>query len=282
MTTSLAGLTVFNPELSQRVLEVTSAAAALPQVRAQVEANHDQNRWWPTTITDPRTRILAAGWSTRVSYTMIDTYARVIAHVDALGFDRLTAASDEQISDWARPLGLPAARVTYLRSLTAFLSRLEDEGTDIRSGDANTIISRFAGEVTQASFKVAQCAVLYARGYHCGIIPVDSGMVTKLAPALGIHLPSGPIAHERMRLLLQECVADRTADYRSLAAEQAVTIPNAATPTWWAHLTLIYFKRLFLNRPTPRRCARLPVCPQLVDCPHAPATDYRTATVART
>lgn len=269
MTPATATATVVNPALSRRVLEVTGRAAALPEVRSEVEANHDDNRWWPASITDPRMRMLAAGWSTRVSYTMVDAYARVIACADSLGFDRLVAADDEEVSGWARPIGLPAARIAYLRSLAVFLDRLDAEGADLLSGPADEMISLFATEVAQASFKVAQCAVLYARGYHCGIIPVDSGMVTKLAPVLGIDLPSGPIAHEVMRRLLQDCVANRADDYLRLAKRHSVTIPDRTAPTWWAHLVLIYFKRLFLNRPSPRLCPQRPVCGQAVDCPHS-------------
>lgn len=269
MTAVPGTATVFSPEVSCRVLEVVTRAATLPEVCVEVETNHDDNRWWPTTINDPRMRMLAAGWSTRVSYTMVKTYAQVIAHADSLGFDQLVSASDEEVSGWVRPIGLPAARITYLRSLAAFLDRLAAEGVDIRSGRADEMISLFAAEVAQASFKVAQCAMLYARGYHCGIIPVDSGMVTKLAPAMGIALPGGPIAHEEMRLLLQDCVADRAEDYLRLAELHAVTIPPGAAPTWWVHLVLIYFKRLFLNRPSPRVCALRPVCGHAVDCPHS-------------
>ena len=178
-----------------------------------------------------------------------------------------------------RPIGLPTARVTYLRSLGEFLDRLghdghhSDLGDRITGVDTDVLITRFASEVRQASFKVAQCAVLAERGYHCGVIPVDSGMVTKLAPALGIRLPRGAVAHEHLRGLLQQCVAERPEEYRQLAARHAVTIPDNATPTWWTHLTLIYFKRLFLNRPGPRLCTLSPVCDEVIDCPHAQARD---------
>jgi hypothetical protein len=202
---------------------------------------------------------------------MVDTYARVISSADRIGFDALVGGSEQTLTSLVRPIGLPAARITYLRSLGAFLDRLAREGAGPLDGDATDVIGRFAAGVRQASFKVAQCAVLYARGYHCGIIPVDSGMVTKLAPLLGVTLPAGPIAHERMRLALEREVAGRAADYRRLSTElgYAVTIPAAAAPTWCTHLVLIYFKRLYLNRASPRLCPRRPACPTVVDCPHA-------------
>jgi hypothetical protein len=258
--------------LSNHVFDIVARVAALPDVREVVEANHDDNRWWPQHITDPRIRMVVAGWSSRVSYAMVDTYGRVVADANTLGFENLVALSDRQLAELVRPIGLPAARIRYLRSLVDFLDRLANEGIDPYTVNSDELISRFANEVHQASFKVAQCAVLYARGYHSGVIPVDSGMVTRLAPVLGLDLPSGPVAHERMRIALQACVHDRPRDYRTVVDQHnyAVTIPDAVAPTWWAHLVLIYFKRLYLNRPHPRLCPARPACRQVVDCPHAP------------
>jgi hypothetical protein len=129
----------------------------------------------------------------------------------------------------------------------------------------------FAGYVRGASYKVAQCALLTARGYHCGIIPVDSGMVTRLAPALGIALPAGAVAHERLRHILEAAVHACGADFRSLIAEHEyqVAIPDGAEPTWWVHLVLIYFKRLYLNGPSLRLCRNRPLCAEAVGCAHS-------------
>jgi hypothetical protein len=263
-------MTALTMALSDRVFQMVARVAALPDVRAAVEANHDDNRWWPRRVTDPRMRMLVAGWSSRVSYTMIDTYARVVADATTISFDTLAGLPDRQVTELVRPIGLPAARIRYLRSLTDFLTRLTDEGTNPHTVAPDELIGRFAAEVQQASFKVAQCAVLYARGYHCGVMPVDSGMVTRLAPLLGLRLPTGPVAHERMRITLEACVHDRPRDYRGIIDRTgyAVTLPDTAAPTWWAHLVLIYFKRLYLNRPGPRLCPTRPSCPQVVDCPH--------------
>ncbi len=81
-------------QFSARIFDIVRRVAALPEVRAAVEANHDDNRWWPTSVADPRTRMVVAGWSTRISYSMIDTYARVVAETDALGFERLVALDE--------------------------------------------------------------------------------------------------------------------------------------------------------------------------------------------
>ncbi|MFI9626426.1 hypothetical protein [Streptomyces sp. NPDC052042] len=256
----------------RRVHRLVARAAGLPDVRAEVEANHDENRWWPTSISDPRVRMLAAGWSTRVSYRMVETYARVITSADARGFDSLLAATDAELASLVRPIGLPQARIDYLRSLAELLRGWEKEGTDptAESADCDALVLDFAARVRGASYKVAQCALLTARGYHCGIIPVDSGMVTKLAPALGLALPTSAVAHERMRQVLEAAVHARSTEFRSLVTdnEYQVSIPEGVEPTWWVHLVLIYFKRLYLNGPAPQLCRRRPVCSKIVDCAH--------------
>ncbi|MFC9913956.1 hypothetical protein [Streptomyces sp. NPDC059862] len=257
---------------ADRIHRLVARAAALPDVRREVEANHDDNRWWPTSITDTRLRMLVAGWSTRVSYRMIDTYAAVVATAEKLGFDALTAATDAELAALVAPIGLPTARVDYLRSLTDLLRRWDKEDLDptAEGVDTDDLITAFAEQVHGASYKVAQCALLYARSYHCGIIPVDSGMVTRLAPALGITLPSGAIAHEDLRHLLEAAVRARPEAFRDLAAQHDhhVTIPAATAPTWWVHLVLIYFKRLYLNGPSPHLCTRRPLCRNVIDCTH--------------
>jgi endonuclease III len=246
------------PELVERVYSLVAAAAVQPAVRTAVEANHDDNRWWPRSVSDWRVRMTVAGWSTRVSYAMIGTYSGVVARADALGWDGLTALDDQAVTTLVRPLGLAASRVGYLHST----------GTDLASMHAGNLVRLFAASIHGAGYKVAQCATLYARGYHCGIIPVDSGMVTRLAPFLGIELSQGPAAHEQLRQLLEastSAIADR---YKDLAAQLGyqVRIPDDADPTWFVHLVLIYFKRLYLNRPGPRLCQLRPACPAFLDC----------------
>lgn len=257
---------------NRRIHRLVERAAALPDVRAEVEANHDDNRWWPLSITDPRMRMLAAGWSTRVSYRMVERYRNVILTADSRGFDMLANASDRELAALVRPIGLLQARIDYLRSLADVLTLWDKQAIDLSSPTTRVddLVADFADRVRGASFKVAQCALLNARGYHSGIIPVDSGMVSRLAPALGIDLPTGPVAHERFRHILEAAVHARPDDFRALATQNefAVTIPDGVEPTWWVHLVLIYFKRLYLNGPSARLCTRRPVCTAVVDCPH--------------
>jgi endonuclease III len=254
--------------LADRMYSLVARAAQQPDVRAAVEANHDDNRWWPLSVPDWRVRMTVAGWSTRVSYAMISTYAEVVSRADALGWTSLTMLDDVTLRALVRPLGLAASRVSYLRSLSAFVHRTDAEGTNLAAMHVDDLVRLFAANVRGAGYKVAQCATLYARGYHCGIIPVDTGMVTRLAPFLGVPLGNGAVAHEQLRHVLESATAAHAADYLDLAARigYRVQIPADAAPTWFVHLVLIYFKRLYLNRPSQRLCPRLPACSRFLDC----------------
>ena len=254
--------------LADQVYSLVACAAQQPEIQAAVEANHDDNRWWPLSVSDWRVRMTVAGWNTRVSYAMISTYADVVARADTLGWSGLTRLDDVDLGVMVRPLGLTAARIGYLRSLEAFVSGADAAGIDLAGMRPGDLVGLFAAGVRGAGYKVAQCAALYARGYHCGIIPVDSGMVTKLAPYLGVNLSAGPAAHEEFRRLLEGSTVAMADRYRELATRLCyqVRIPDDANPTWFTHLVLIYFKRLYLNRPGPRVCPRRPACPAFLDC----------------
>jgi endonuclease III len=261
-------VTGYSPELADRLRSFVARAAAQPDVQAAVEANHDENRWWPGYVQDWRVRMAVAGWSSRVSYAMVGTYADVVARADTLGWGTLTTLDDESLTRLVRPIGLPAARIRYLRSLARFIDQAGGPGIDLAAAPPDDLIASLSAEVDGAGYNTAQCAVLYARGYHCGVIPVDSGMVTRLAPLLGITLTAGTPGYEHLRKLLQAAVTAHAGAYRDLADRLGyqLTIPAGAPPTWFAHLVLIYFKRLYLNRPAAGLCPRRPACPALLGC----------------
>lgn len=261
-------VTGYSPELASRLRSFVARAAAQPDVQAAVEANHDENRWWPGYVQDWRVRMAVAGWSSRVSYAMVGTYADVVARADTLGWGTLTTLDDESLTRLVRPIGLPSARIRYLRSLARFIDQTGGSGIDLAAAPPDDLIASLSAEVDGAGYNTAQCAVLYARGYHCGVIPVDSGMVTRLAPLLGITLTAGTPGYEHLRKLLQAAVTAHAGAYRDLADRLGyqLTIPPCAPPTWFAHLVLIYFKRLYLNRPVAGLCARRPACPALFGC----------------
>ncbi len=263
----------YTPDFSERLRSFVTLAAAQSDVKAAVEANHDDNRWWPVYVRDWRVRMAVAGWSARVSYAMINTYAEVVARADALGWDGLKTLTDKSLNGLVHPLGLTAARVRYLRSLAAFIYQSQASGFDLATAHPDELITHVAAGVHGAGYNTAQCAVLYARGYHCGIIPVDSGMVSRLAPCLGITLASNTTAYEQLRRLLQSSATTHSDAYRDIASRLGYTIriPASVETTWFVHLVLIYLKRLYLNRPTQRLCPRRPTCPTLFDCGCQPA-----------
>lgn len=230
--------------------EILTHASRLADVRAEVYANHDNNRWWPLEVRDWRLRILLAGWSTRVSYSMVASYASVVRRCNELGFDSIRDLSKESLAEVVKPLGLFNARWTYYESACSFVDQIGSKEALDQTNNAD-LIERFQSSVDGAGYKVAQCAVLYAKGYHSGIIPVDSGMVEMLAPCFGEPLPSGAVAHERIRIALEEFVRANEALCRELIFENGydqLTIPDDSPPTWWAHLVLIYYKRLYWNK----------------------------------
>lgn len=241
------------------VFEAVRAAAEDFTVRTDIIANHDDNRWWPLRVTDWRLRLVFAGWSTRISYNMIRSFQRTIDAAEMLGFDSLAAMSDEDLARITASLGMVSSRVRYFRSVRDFVEKVElGVVADPRSATSDAAIHAIRANIWGASYKVAQCAVLYVKGYHCGIFPVDSGMVAMLGPCLGLTLSRGDIAHEDMRKILEYCINTDAARYHDLIDRldysAYIKVP-ASAPVWWAHLALIYFKRRFCNRHRPEECA---------------------------
>ena len=227
--------------------------ASLPDVRREVFKNHDDNLWWPRKVQDWRLRMIIAGLSTRVSYAMIKTYQSVVSKINEIGYDRISAFTKEELSELVAPLGLVSSRVRYCQSIIEFMKSFQ--GQNSLDGVSNDeLIASIAENVYGAGYKVGQCCVLYAKGYYCGVIPVDSGMKDKLSLCLRIPVLKTPYGHELMRKQLESYVSQ--IDCRSIAEDagyQGLNLPTDRPLTWWAHLVLIYYKRLYCNRP-PEKC----------------------------
>jgi hypothetical protein len=217
----------------------------LESLSLEVQSNYAENRWWPTTITDIRLRLLLAGWTTRLSYRSIKHYQAVVARVRDVGFDTICKMPDSGIVELTKTIGLPNARLAYLRSLASFINT---HGVIYcQSSNIDEFIETFARSVDSASFKVGQCAALYARGYHCGIIPVDSGMCDMLAPIVPVPYPHNGIGHEIVRKRLEEFTRDNDCFMKEQSRlHKWLSVPNTPA-TWWLHLLLIYYKRLYWN-----------------------------------
>ena len=71
-------------------------------------------------------------------------------------------------------------------------------------------VSQSPGRLPVNSFK-GRAALAEHDDDQAAIIPEPrcSGMVSKLAPALGIDLPTGPVAHEKFRHALEAAVHAR-------------------------------------------------------------------------
>jgi hypothetical protein len=240
----------------ESLYSVINLCASLPVVRSEVEKNHDDNQWWPLYLEDWRLRMLIAGWSTRVSYKMISTFQNVVADIEKIGYEEICNLSESALRNVIGPLGLFKTRRGYLLSLQEFVNKAQ-EGDYLLTFPNDELISIFAQNVKWAGYKVAQCAILYAKGYHCGIFPIDSGMKDKLGPCLGMELPKGAYAHESMRKEIEAILHQYSPKYQKLATKLGynnLQIPKDRAPTWWAHLALIYFKRTYCNQHDPAGC----------------------------
>ena len=109
--------------------------------------------------------------------------------------------------------------------------------------------------VNGASYKVAQCSVLYARGYYSGIMPVDSGMKDIELPCLGFEEYKNATGHDILRKELENLVKDN--DIEKIIKDngyEKLNIPDYKNATWFCHLVLIYFKRYFCNKHEFKNC----------------------------
>lgn len=230
------------------------------EVREQVLKNHDNNMWWPNEVLDWRIRMLVAGLSTRVGYAMIKSYQGVVTSLNSYSYEVLNQMSDLEFLSLVKPIGLGQSRLAFKKSLFTFIDSFENENKKIETFSNSELIKTLEKNVKGAGFKVAQCCVLYAKGYHSGIMPVDSGMKDMLGPCLGFSYKNNPFAHEIFRQSLEYLV--EKVDCKSIIVKngyESLTIPDSECLSWWAHLVLIYYKRAFCNRRMHLNCPLKPL-----------------------
>lgn len=237
----------------ERMFRILDICSSLEDVKRDVIKNHDNNLWWPLDIEDNRKRLIIAGLSTRISYNMIDTYRKVIEILDGFSYEEISEMTDVEIIEIIKPLGLSNARLKYVRSMIDFINKYQ---SDISNMDNNVLIDLIAKNVNGASYKVAQCCVLYINDYHCQIMPVDSGMKDMTLPCLGFNSQKAGIGHEYARKELESVI-----DGLNLGSliekngyDDKITLPEEKSYTWWAHLVLIYYKRHYCNKHKPDDC----------------------------
>lgn len=222
------------------------------EVKNAVKKNHNNNLWWPLEIADYRKRLLFAGLSTRVSYNMIDSYRNVIMNLNSYSYEEIKGMSKDKIIDIIRGLGLSNTRYKYISSMIDFIEKYDDE---IKALSNDDLIKLIANNVIGASYKVAQCCVLYARGYYCGIMPVDSGMKDVELPCLGFHEYKNAIGHDILRKELEILASNNNVEeIIKQNGYEELNINDYNNATWFCHLILIYYKRYFCNKHSPENC----------------------------
>lgn len=233
----------------KKIIEICSAQE---EVREAVKKNHNNNLWWPLDVDDYRKRLLIAGLSTRISYNMIDSYRKVINDLNKYSYEEIRNMSEAEIINIIRGLGLSNTRYKYLSSMINFIEKYDNE---IKTLSNDELIKLIADNVNGASYKVAQCCVLYVRGYYSGIMPVDSGMKDVELPCLGFEQYKNALWHDILRKELEALVKDNNMEeiikqngYEELKVED---YDNA---TWFCHLVLIHYKRYFCNKHNPENC----------------------------
>lgn len=222
----------------EKILSILAKDKILQQ---EVKKNFTNNLWWPSTVKDKRLRLIIAGLSTRISYSMIETYKKVINNIISIGYDNLASLNDKEKLVMIKPLGFSTTRLNYINSMIKFIS----SHSDLNNLKDDAFIKLINDEVVGASYKVAQCCLLYYKGYPCSIMPVDSGMKDVLLPCLGYPKQKSGIGHEFARLLLEDDVS--RIDKKQFIKENNLNITEESF-NWWAHLSLIYYKRQHCNK----------------------------------
>jgi endonuclease III len=246
---------------NKNIVEIVKTMASQPDIMNAVVKSHDENPWWPMSVADWRMRMIIAGLSTRVSFRMLHIYKDVIAKFGTLTYMQIKSASDVELIEILNPLGLVNGRIKFLRSMISYLEQYKVDADFFQKSDQD-IINDIDKYVDGASFKIGQCCALYAKGYYCGIMPVDSGMKDMLAPCLGLKTGKKPIDHETVRLQMEYIAKehDWLAVAKELGYDKKIKLPADIPLTWWLHLVLINYKRYFCNNRKPELCPLLKIC----------------------
>ena len=232
--------------------------ASQPEVKDAVIKSHDNNPWWPKDVKDWRMKMLVAGLSTRVSFRMLGSYTNTINNFLTHTYDEIKETTDDDLRIMLKPLGLPDARIKFVRSMSQYIDK-SLKFKNIENISNTELIDDIAKNVDGASYKVGQCCVLYAKGYYCGVMPVDSGMKDMLAPCLGYKTGKTAIAHETVREQLEAFTKshDWIEIANKLGYDKKITLPKDKPLTWWVHLVMINYKRHFCNNRKPNECPLL-------------------------
>ena len=112
---------------SKKMERVLSICSREDTVKYEVIKNHDDNMWWPENISDKKMRLIIAGLSTRISYSMINTYQQVILNLNDYSFEEIAKMDTEKLLAIIAPIGLHNTRITYIKSMICFIENFYDE-----------------------------------------------------------------------------------------------------------------------------------------------------------
>ena len=236
----------------EEIKQILDICSSMNEVKEDIFKNHDNNMWWPLEVTDYRKRLLIAGLSTRISYNMINKYRKVIDDLNTYTYEEIKNMSRVELVNIIKGLGLFNTRYKFLSSMIEFI---ENNKLTLKKESNDVLIEKIAKNVNGASYKVAQCCVLYMRGYYCGIMPVDSGMIDIELLCIGFEKYNNAIGHDNLRKQLQLLIENN--DLKEIIVSNGyenLNIPDYSNATWWAHLVLIYFKRHYCNKHNPKNC----------------------------
>ncbi|MCF8009007.1 MAG: hypothetical protein K9K32_04510 [Halanaerobiales bacterium] len=104
----------------------------------------------------------------------IDYYRKAIKEIEQYSYEELTNMSDNKIKRFFEHLGLQNKKLKYIKSVFDFLKK--HDINVIKKYPSEQLINLIKNKIQQAGYKVGQCATLYLKGYHSGVMPVDSGM----------------------------------------------------------------------------------------------------------
>ncbi len=214
--------------------------------------DNNEHLRWSLEVGDYRKRLLIAGLSTRISYNMIDSYRKVINDLNSYTYDEIKNMMKDEIINIIKGLGLSNARYKYLSSIIDFIEKYDNE---IKTLSNDELIKLIADNVNSASYKVAQCYVLYIRGYYSGITPVDSGMKDVELPCLGFEQHKNALGHDILEKELETIAKDNNMkEIIKQNGYKELKVENYDNATWFCHLVLIYYKRYFCNKHNPENC----------------------------
>ena len=132
---------------------------------------------------------------------------------------------------------------------------IEKYDNEIKTLSNDELIKLIADNVSGASYKVAQCCVLYIRGYYSGVMPVDSGMKDVELPCLGFEQHKNALGHDILRKELETIAKDNNmGEIIKQNGYEELKVENYDNATWFCHLVLIYYKRYFCNKHNPEIC----------------------------